>query len=287
MGRVIKLGTLDKEKLIKAISKSATISVGKSLWTITNVVDNTHQDQPFIFAKLAKFSHDGYVAVVDTSTKSEIEAITPNLILASTPFVYLPQYSGIAYMHLWNGVERDVFARRFKEIIEATYDNFFVECSVEPIADYKAFNAKLMRLNRIRELSATVHPPNPLFGRLWGSLNNYIKDRNASEVSVRETQNEGVGLITKLKKIVESILIDPHYEPDGEISIADAAMLMAADGYGVGKVVGDSDGEEVIIRTIDTQQSFRFLKDPQPEELAKETEKHFFSINKERDMTHL
>lgn len=287
LGRVIKLGTLDKDKLINAITDSVTISVGKSRWTITNVVDRRHEKLPFIFAKLAKFSHDGHVTVVDTSTKSEVEALAPNLVIASTPFVYLPEYSGIAHMHLWNGVENDVFTRRFKAIIEATYNHFFVECSVEPIADYMAFGLKLKGLERIRELSAKVHPPNPLFGRLWGPLNRYIKYRNASEVAVRETQDEGVGLVTELTKLVESILENPQYEPEGEIAIADAAMLMAADGYGTGRVVGDSDGEEVIIRTSDTQKSFLFPKDPQPEELAKEAEKHFRRISKERDMTHL
>ena len=99
LGRVIKLGTLDKEKLINAIAESVTISVGKSRWTITNVVDRRQEEPPFLFAKLAKFSHDGHVTVVDTLTKSEIEALAPNLLIASTPFVYLPQYSGIAYMH--------------------------------------------------------------------------------------------------------------------------------------------------------------------------------------------
>jgi hypothetical protein len=271
---------------MNAITEAATISVGRCRWTITNVYDQREAELPFIFAKLAKFSHEGHVTVVDTSTKSEIDALAPNLLLASTPFIYLPQYSGIAYMHLWNGVENDVFTRRFKSIIEATYDHFFVECTVEPVADYRAFSIKLRGLQRIRELSARVHPPNPLFGRLWGSLNRYIKERNASEVSVRETQDDGAGLITKLTMLVESILKNPHYEPNGDVPIADAAMLMAADGYGTGRVVGDQDGEEVVIRTSDTQKSFLFSKEPQPDELATEADKHFHRISKERDMTH-
>lgn len=226
------------------------------------------------------------MTLVDTSTKSEVEALAPNLLIASAPFVYLPQYSGLAYMHAWNGVESDVFPRRFKAIIERTYDNFFVGCEVEPIADYRAFSLKLEGLDRITELSAKVHPPNPLFGRLWGSLNQYIKERNASEVAVRETQDQGRGLSTSITMLITSILRDPEFVPNSEVAIADAAMLMAADGYGSGRVVGDHDGEQVVIRTSDTQKSFLFTKDPVSNELASEAEKHFHRVSIERDMKH-
>lgn len=286
MGRVIKLGTLDQEKLMSAIAEAATITVGQSRWTITTVVDERNGNLPFIFGKLAKFSDEGHVTVVDTSTKSEVDAIAPNLLIASAPFVYLPKYSGLAYMHAWNGVESDVFPRRFKAIVEATYDNFFVGCDVEPVADYRAFSLKLQALDRITELSAKVHPPNPLFGRLWGSLNTYIKERNASEVAVRETQDQGEGLSTAITHLVTNILQNPAFEPDGEIAIADAAMLMAADGYGAGRVVGVHEGEDIVIRTSDTQKSFLFSKEPRPEELAIEADRHFQRVSVERDMKH-
>lgn len=286
LGRVIKLGTLDQVKLMNAISEAAAITVGQSRWTITNVIDQRDGDLPYIFGKVAKFSVEGHVTLVDTSTKSEVDAIAPNLLIASAPFVYLPQYSGLAYMHAWNGVDSDVFPRRFKAIIERTYDNFFVGCNVEPVADYRAFSIKLEGLDRITELSAKVHPPNPLFGRLWGSLNKYIKERNASEVAVRETQDQGKGLLTSLTMLITSILSDPEFIPNGEIAIADAAMLMAADGYGSGRVVGEHDGEQVIIRTSDTQKSFLFTKDPVPNELANEADKHFQRVSTERDMKH-
>lgn len=131
-----------------------------------------------------------------------------------------------------------------------------------------------------------MHPPNPLFGRLWGSLNTYIKERNASEVSVRETQDQGEGLSTAITRLVTAILRDPAFEPDGEVAMADAAMLMAADGYGIGRVVGTHDGEDVVIRTSDTQKSFLFSKEPHPEDLAVEAVRHFQRVSAERDMKH-
>jgi hypothetical protein len=286
LGRVIKLGTLDQERLMNAIAESATIAVGQSRWTITTVLDQRDGNLPFMFGKLAKFADEGHVTVVDTSSKSEVDAIASNLLIASAPFVYLPEYSGLAYMHVWNGVESEVFPRRFKAIIEATYDNFFVSCDVEPIADYRAFSHKLQTLDRITELSAKVHPPNPLFGRLWGSLNNYIRERNASEVAVREIQDQGKGLSTAITRLVIDILRNPDFEPNGEVAIADAAMLMAADGYGSGRVVGSHDGEDVVIRTSDTQKSFLFSKEPHPDELAIEADRHFQRVSAERDMKH-
>jgi hypothetical protein len=269
-----------------AISNAATIAVGKARWTITNVLDKRGENSPFIFGRLSKFSDEGHVKLVDIKNRHEIDAIAQNLLIASANFVYLPNYSGLAYMHVWNHVEADVFARRFKEIIEATYENFFVGCSVEAISDYRTFGVKLQGLERIRELSARVHPPNPLFGRLWGSLNSYVAQRNASEITVKETQDSGAGLATKIAELVVRILENSNYQPDFDVAIGDAAVLMAADGYGSGRVVGEQDGEDVTIRTSDAQKTFLFSKEPVPDDLAEEVEKHFRRTSAERDMRH-
>ncbi|CAJ0805673.1 hypothetical protein R77555_04337 [Ralstonia mannitolilytica] len=286
LGRVVKLGNLDQNRLMDAISNPEIITVGKAKWTITSVLDRRNERLPFVYGRLAKYSDEGHVTVVDPSTKSEIDAIAQNLLMASASFVYLPEYSGIAYMHVWNHIEADTFARRFKGVIEATYDNFFVGCSIEAVSDYRTFGVRLKSLDRIRELSAKVHPPNPLFGRLWGSLNRYIEGRNASEVSVKESQEGSQGIRTNIAVLVSRILENSEYQPDEEVAIGDAAILMAADGYGAGRVVGDQNGEEVVIRTSDTQKAFLFQKEPVPEELAVEAEKHFRRTSLERDMRH-
>ncbi|MCA8249860.1 hypothetical protein LGN12_22125 [Burkholderia multivorans] len=280
------MGELDQDRLMDAISNAATIAAGKARWTITNVFDRRNTSRPFLFGKLSKFSDEGHVKLVDTKRRSEVDAIAENLLIASANFVYLPQYSGLAYMHVWNHIEADTFARRFKEIIEATYDNFFVGCCVEAISDYRSFGVKLRGLDRIHELSARVHPPNPLFGRLWGSLNDYVAQRNASEVSVRETQDSRNGLVSKISELVSRILENPEYQPEFDVAIGDAAILMAADGYGSGRVVGEQDGEEVTIRTSDAQKTFLFSKEPKPADLADEAEKHFQRTSAERDMRH-
>ncbi|MDB5814723.1 MAG: hypothetical protein JWN23_1840 [Rhodocyclales bacterium] len=286
MARVIKIGELNQERLQNAILEAPIVPIGKFEWTITDVEDGRSSSHPFIFGNLSKYSRDGHVTVIDEPAKQQQQALAPNLLEASAPFVYLPEFSGLAYMHVWNGIQEEVFPRRFKSIIESAYDNFFVDCTVEPIADYRMFYQRLHSLDRIVELSARVFPPNPLFGRLWSSLDQYIKKRGAEEVSVKEATEKKDGLNTKLVELIERILENPRYQPEEEPDIADAAMLMAADGYGSGKAIGMEHGEEVIVRTSESQKSFLYAKQPDPVGLANAARLIFENVSAERNMRH-
>lgn len=286
LSRVIKLGELNQSRLLDAIAKAPVVPIGKFVWTITDVTDHRDAISPYVFGNLAKFSRQGMVKLVDEPAKQQVEAVAPNLLEASAPFVYLPEFSGLTFLHFWNGIQEDVFPRRFKAIIEAAYDNFFVDCTIEPVADYRVFLDKLRSLNKITQLSAHVHPPNPLYGRLWGSLDKYVKRRQASEVVIRETSDSSKGLSTDLIKLIERILENPKYQPKSEPDITDAAMLMAADGYGYGKAVGIEGDAEVIVRTTESQKSFLFEKEPEPEMLAIAARLQFERVSVERDMGH-
>lgn len=286
MARVIKLGELNQIRLLDAIANAPVIALGQFEWTITDVVDKRNEALPYVFGNLTKYSKDGTVTIVDEPAKQQLQARAPNLLGASAPFVYLPEFSGLAFLHVWNGIQEDVFPRRFKAIIEAAYDNFFVDCTIEPVADYRAFLDRLKTLDRITELSAKVHPPNPLFGRLWGDLDKYVKKRKAEEVTVRETTEKPSGLSTQLLILIQNILENPKYEPESEPDITDAAILMAADGYGKGKAVGYEGEHEVIVRTSESQKSFLFEKEPLHEELAKATHQQFSRVSDERNMDH-
>lgn len=286
MGRVIKMGISDQTKLLDTIANAPTVTIGSYDWTITDIEDHRNNDMPFIFGKLSKYAKHGHVKTVDEQSRSQVDTEAPNLLVASSPFIYLPYYSGIAFLHVWNGIQEDVFPRRFKTIIEKAFDNFFVNCTIEPISDYKAFTTKLKTIDKFIELSARVHPPNPLYGRLWSSLDKYLKKRNATEVSVKETNEAGNGIKTNVVKLMDNIMDDPNYVPSEPPDITDAAILMAADGYGLGKVVGLENNVEIVIRTSDTQKSFLFAKEPVPENLAEEARKTFSKVNKERDLKH-
>jgi hypothetical protein len=286
LGRVLKLGLLDQARLVQAIRDSAVVSLRNYTWTITDILEETLDDHPYVFGKLSKFSQEGHFTVVDEENKSQLDAIAPNLLQASSPFVYLPDYSGIAYLHVWNGITEDVFRRRFKAIIEATYDNFFVDCTIEPIADYRTFVKKVSRLTRLREISAKVHPPNPLFGRIWGDLDSYIRRRNVDEVVVKETKEGESGIQSQVVVLINAILQQPDFNPDEPADITDAALLMAADGYGTGKVIGEEGDSFVTVKTGDTQKSFLFDKMPVPSEFARIAKLAFDRISTQRDMRH-
>jgi hypothetical protein len=286
LGRVIKSGLLDADKLIDAIVQSKALTIRKFTWIFTDVVDGRSDSLPFVYAKLSKYSREGQVTIVDPDAKSQIDALAQNLLVASSPFVYLPTFSGIAYLHIWNEIQEELFERRFKILIESVYENFFVDCQIEPVSDYRAFTTKVRELDRITEIAAKIHPPNPLFGRIWGPLKEYVQKRNASEASFKEQQDGGTGLRTNIVPLMEGILENPKFEPAEEVDITDAALLMAADGYGLGKVSGDKEGEEVVIRTSDTQKSFLFDKEPTAEALAYEAAAYFRETSEERDMRH-
>ena len=286
LGRVVKAGVKQQKDLMSAILAAKAVKIGKFSWTITDTIDARKEKEPFVFGKLSKFAGEGHITVVDTNTRVQVDEIAPNLLVASSPFIYLPNFAGIAYLHVWNEIQEDIFKRRFKSIIDATYDNFFVDCSIEPISDYKAFGMKLKELDRVTEIEAKVNPPNPLFGKLWKPLSAYINKRNASEVKIREAQESGESLQTEVVKHVEGILENSDYEPAVPPDITDSALLMAADGYGMGKVIGYKDEQEIVIRTSDTQKSFLFSKDPKPDELAAEARKRFRKISDERDLKH-
>jgi hypothetical protein len=286
LARVIKLGELNQQRLLSAITNAPVVPIGQFEWTVTDVFDQSKATSAYVFGNLAKYSREGTVKIVDEPAKQQLQARASNLLEASAPFVYLPEFSGLAYLHVWNGIQEEIFPRRFKSIVEAAFDNFFVDCTIEPVTDYRAFLEKLTSLDRITELSARVHPPNPLFGRLWASLDKYVKKRHANEIAVRETTSNPKGLATELVHLIQRLLENPKYEPATPPAITDAAMLMAADGYGNGKAVGDEGGHQVVVRTSESQKSFLFDKEPEPERLAAVARVQFQRISEERDMSH-
>ncbi|AXK38870.1 hypothetical protein DWG20_05165 [Crenobacter cavernae] len=123
-----------------------------------------------------------------------------------------------------------------------------------------------------------------MFGRLWGKLLNYIESRNAQQINIKEKSE--IGLNTEIIRLMREILKDKNFQPENEPAITDAALLMAADGYGTATVEGIQDGEITTIKTSDTQLSFLFDKDPSPQLLAEEAEKWLARTSSERDMEH-
>lgn len=289
MGRVLKLGVLDQSMLMSAILNPTSIKVRGNAWTIIDSQEHKQEGQHFVYGRLSKYSPEGEVTVIDEVNRQEVLQSEPNLLLSSSPFVYIPSHSGIVFLNVYSHIEQHIFIDRFSKIVEKSHDGFFVDCDIEMISDLKSFASKLGSLDRIYQIDAKVSPPNPLFGPLWSSLKDYLIERNTDRMTIIENSPEAQSLETDLPKIVQSAAdqesIDEYFTED-EIPIGDAAILMAADGYGHGSVKGVHEDEVVTIKTSDTAKNFSFSKTPDPHELYEKSLAIFEKIKNNRHMKH-
>lgn len=282
-GRVIKGGILDTEKFIYAILNPIPIKKRDFYWTIIDAQEFEF-DEKCIIGKLAKYNPLGEVSLVDNSKNKAKIQLEPDMIVAQSPFIYIPSYSGIAFLHVWNKIERNTFIRRFCDIICESHDCFFTMCDIELISELGTFVNKISSMSGIYKISAKVHPPNPLFGKLWEDLKNYLMKRNVDSLNIIE-ENPSDNLIrSNLQKNIDS-LTKPELQPN-QVDISDAAILMAADGYGRATVEGKRGNIKVICRTTDNVKNFKLEQKPEPEILYHSAKKVFENISNERYMKH-
>ncbi|MBF0246669.1 MAG: hypothetical protein HQL36_01135 [Alphaproteobacteria bacterium] len=280
---------MNQDLLLNSFKSPASIIFRGNAWTFLDVQYLDISNQQFVFGKLSKYAPEGEVEVVDVNTHSKKTQAEPNLLVASSPFVYIPNHSGLCFLRVPNIIEEHTFIRRFCEIIERTNHDFFVECDVDLVSDLKKFYAKLSSLDKVFRIQAHVSPPNPLFGPLWESLKQYLDKRNTDHLHIVEDAPEGESLNTSLKDLVLSAtseLSDRQYTDPENVPIGDAAILMAADGYGKGKVKGSKEGNLVVISTSETSLSFTFDKTPDPHKLFQKALKIFEKVKEDRHMEH-
>lgn len=288
-GRVLKLGVLDQQMLLAALRNPASILRRGNAWTFINIEEYNESGHHYIFGRLSKYAPNGEVGVVDEPTRLEKKQEEPNLLVASSPFVYIPGHSGIAFLNVSNQIEVSTFIRRFCEIIESTHNGFFVDCDIELISDLKTFAAKLASLDGIFRIEARISPPNPLFSPLWKFLETYLRARNTDRMTIVEEAPTSEVLNTDLPKIVEKAskqTEEEQFNPGVPLEIGDAAILMAADGYGSGIIRGRRDDDIITIKTSETAMNFSFEKTPAPHELYLRALQIFTKIQEQRHMEH-
>jgi hypothetical protein len=291
LGRVLKRGELTAEKVAAAVKEPVTVEYRGTRYSFIDFepIGSARENGGF-YAKLVKYKQQGAVTVVHEERHASQSAEVANLIDAASAFVYVPQFSGLAYRHIWNALPSDQFERVFKELVEKKYEKFFVGCDVEPITDFRTFVTRLSKLDRITELQATVVPPNPLFGPCWESLSEYLRQRKLDEVQITEQATGGIR--TRLKDIAAAVLRDDTAASWPELmeplldGVGDAAVLMAADGYGRGRVKGAEDGKDVVIRTSENQKSFLFDGDPNPLRLFQYAFDQLQRVSEEQGLKH-
>jgi hypothetical protein len=288
-GRVLKLGVLDQHLLLEAIRHPKAVRHRGNAWTFIDVEEHQTENEHFVFGRLSKYAPDGQVGVVDETTRSEKRQVEPNLLVASSPFVYIPEHSGIAFLNVVGQIDVKRFIRRFCEIVRATHDGFFVDCDIEPVTDLETFAAKLRSLEGIFKIDVRISPPNPLFSPLWESLEQYLRGRNTDRMTIVEDAPEAGTLKTQLPDLVDLAsrqTAEDQFIPENAIPIGDAAILMAADGYGNGVIRGRRGEEVVVIKTSETALHFAFDKVPVPYELYLKALDVFRQIKRHRHMEH-
>ncbi len=114
LGRVIKLGVLSDELIVQSILEPETVLRGNHEFTFTEGREVELENGSIaVYGRLAKYSPKGEAIIVQTEEHREETAEIPNLLVASSPFVYLPEFSGLAYQHIWNFLEKSQFEKLF------------------------------------------------------------------------------------------------------------------------------------------------------------------------------
>ena len=288
LGRIHKRGVLTTENVLDALRNPVRILRGKYKWTIVGIQEGVADEKRYLYGELIKYHDKGEVTVVDEESRQEQTLIAPGLIVDKSPFVFFKEFSGFAYLHVWNSIPEDVFRRRMAELICAKFNDFFVACEIDPISDMREFTAKISEMRLITQIKAKVVPPNPLFGVCWKDLKEYLQKRLTQVLEVREEGSaDAGGLNTGICAAIKNILAGNDISNASPLSLVDAAILMATDGYGRGKVTGvDDNGTQIVVCTAETQKSFLFAKDPEGKQLAKEACRQHVSITIERKMRH-
>lgn len=286
VGRVVKTGiSYGQEKLIEGLLKASPLKKMKFKWAFVDVAMSQVNNRKFISGQLAQYFDIGEIETVEESTRSKKKSIAKNQIRSSARFIYFPEHSGIIYLNVWGKIPSELFRTRFCEIIDNHFEKMFIKTEIEPITDYKKFSTKIKELDEIKEISATVHLPNPLFGELWEDLDDELRSRNSEKLAIVEKAKPGLGIKTSLVNFVESIL-DKTIEKKEKPTMSEAAVLMAADGYGKGKVIGLKKGVVAIIKTHLMELTFTANKEIEERELAKLGLEELDRVVRERNMKH-
>lgn len=285
-GRVVKTGTnYDQKKLVEGLRKAFPIKSKKYSWAFVEVRESNISGQMYISGQLAQYDQDGEIDVVEELTRSRRKSLAKNQIRSSARFVYFPEHSGIIFLNVWNSIPVNVFRSKFCELVDAYYQKMFVQTEIELITDYKKFSTKIRELESVLEIDANVHLPNPMFGELWEEIDRELRERNSERLTIIEKAKSGRSIKTNLIEIVDSI-VNGKFKLKKRPSISEAAILMAADGYGKGTVIGSVGTEIVEVRTNKMELTISLEKDCDEETLARVALKALENIEKERRMKH-
>lgn len=140
--------------------------------------------------------------------------------------------SGLVAYYLRSGISQKQFKERFEELFEKSYDDFFVDVTIQDIEDQYDFFARIEKLQKVLKVEISLHPSNPSNHDRWKSIDERIKGIGADRYKEIYEAKEGSGGL--------NIKRDEDFNSKAH---------MAQDGYGKTKVVGLVNDEKITIST--------------------------------------
>lgn len=303
LSRITKEGRVTSDSVTRALSESpAVIARGYRYQVVDTGVGEvqTKSARRYLYGYLAKY-RDTAIETIDEEARATRTQEERNAAQARCLFVYFPDDAIFAHQKIWNAIGEKDFRRRVSEIIlDFHQDGFFANCEINAISDYQKFIIRLQKLDSIHKMTASVVPPNPLFGELWKSLRDYLRNRNLKKLRTAEEAVAGQEIQTDLVRIISELpkepaevsrtvtepLETPSRPTKSPAALGDAAVLMAADGYGKATVVGFRKSTYTTVRTSDSAVTFSLPEDAPIEDIAYTTSNQIDTIQSNRGLMH-
>jgi len=283
--RINKFGSTTTEEVLDAIRSPIAIEDGKFKWSIIDIEYNSVTNAHYIYGKLAKYWMETDVKTVNEAVKQTENKNEPNLIQTESTFIILPDHAGIAFSAGTSGITKEAFLDIFPRLINFVIqkNEVFKGIEIEPISDTRTFHSKILEFSSIQEIKAKVRPSNPQFSPLYEDLQKYLKERNSANISIEESSDPTNGLLSKLQESIKKVIGKLKLSP---IPITDAAVIMAADGYGRAEVTGINNEQPLTITTYSTIVSLRAALSILPAQLFLIIDRRFRLIKKQRNIEH-
>lgn len=289
VGRLVKIG-FAIDNFIDALLDSLPYSEEDEIWSIVKVEKNYREGIDYYSGKLNKAKPDTKYTVLSNDLKSEEDRIEQNMVVASSSFIYIPEFSGIVFHSIANQIEPKKFIKKFSRIIESTLGNVLAACEINLIDDLTEFYKRINEFSFISIIKTTVQPPNPLFGRFWEPLKNYLSERQVEEYQQKEISKKK-GLKCDIAFLLK-LLIEGNEDKINDYlkthtpTLSDLAILMSLDGYGDGRIDGMVNGRHVFIKTHERALHFSLPSTFTNDLVFDDSYKIYKEINNERYMEH-
>jgi hypothetical protein len=190
------------------------------------------------------------IAIPETKELS-LETLANYVVARARFFVHLD--SGLIAFHpAGQHITKQVFTKRFVELIESSNNNFFINAEIMLIEEPMKLLEVMRAFSRIEELAIYLHPSNPSNRERWRRIDERLRALQAAKTHQTYTARPDTSL---------------RIEEDEELL---ASITMAEDGYGEAQLRGTIEGRRRVVRTRDNPVSAQAAGDDSPSDVTLE-----------------